>query len=312
MRTGVSSSYDMARSLSDVMKDVQQALEMTETSSFPAAIKAANQLMGFPNEGPIPAQVAKLASALGVEPPGGQASRPLSAVAATAGSTAEAPAGALEIIETGAAEAAAEAAEAAAEAAKAAAAAEAAEAPLTSLPDLQTDHRAPVLGAPLVAPSAPSWDSHIPEGSDAKHSVLPPRSSTLSSSSFSSYSGARGAAARGMMRGESGSISWLPRPNDTRSSLNTSSFPSMKEKDDMSPGPFSRSRSTQSEAGTSRWKAAKKEGGGSSKGSTKGLAAAASAPALGGMPNKHWLAAKVTLTLTLTLTLTVTLPLTIT
>ena len=60
MRTRVSSSYDMARSLSDVMKDVQQALEMTETSSFPAAIKAANQLMGFPNEGPIPAQVAKL------------------------------------------------------------------------------------------------------------------------------------------------------------------------------------------------------------------------------------------------------------
>ena len=300
----------MARSLSDVMKDVQQALEMTETSSFPAAIKAANQLMGFPNEGPIPRQVAKLASALGVEPPGGQAGP--SAVAAADGSTAEAPAGALEIIETGAAEAAAEAAEAAAEAAKAAAAAEAAEAPLTSLPDLQTDHRAPVLGAPLVAPSAPSWDSHIPEGSDAKHSVLPPRSSTLSSSSFSSYSGARGAAARGMMRGESGSISWLPRPNDTRSSLNTSSFPSMKEKDDMSPGPFSRSRSTQSDAGTSRWKAAKKEGGGSSKGSTKGLAAAASAPALGGMPNKHWLAAKVTLTLTPTLTLPVTLTVTVT
>ena len=82
----------MARSLSDVMKDVQQALEMTETSSFPAAIKAANQLMGFPNEGPIPAQVAKLASALGVEPPGGQAGP--SAVAAADGSTAEAPAGA--------------------------------------------------------------------------------------------------------------------------------------------------------------------------------------------------------------------------
>jgi hypothetical protein len=174
----------MARSLSDVMNDVQQALEMTETSSFPAAVKAANQLMGFPNEGPIPAQVAKLASALGVEPPGGQAGH--STVAAADGSTAEAPAGALEIIETGAAEAAAEAAEAAAEAAKAAAAAEAAEAPLTSLPDLQTDHRAPVLGAPLGVPSAPSWDTHahepegaahsrsrIPEGSDVKHSVLP-------------------------------------------------------------------------------------------------------------------------------------------
>ena len=167
----------MARSLSEVMNEVQQALEMTETSSFPAAIKAANQLMGFPNEGPIPAQVAKLASALGVVPPGGQAGN--SAVVATTAaadeSMAEAPAGALEMIETGAAEAAAEAAEAAAVAAAAAAAAAA-----TSLPDLQTDHRAPVLGAP-------SWDLHdldgaaqnrslpptIPEGSDIKHSILP-------------------------------------------------------------------------------------------------------------------------------------------
>ena len=173
----------MARSLSDVMNEVQQALEMTETSSFPAAIKAANQLMGFPNEGPIPAQVAKLASALGVVPPGGQAGN--SAVVATdAAIDAESMAvGALEMIETGAAEAAAEAAEAAAvaaEAAEAAAVAEAAEAPRTSLPELQTDHRAPVLGAP-------SWDSHdldgaartrslpptIPEGSDIKHSILP-------------------------------------------------------------------------------------------------------------------------------------------
>ena len=169
-------SFAMARSLSDVMNEVQQALEMTETSSFPAAIKAANQLMGFPNEGPIPAQVAKLASALGVVPPGGQAGN--SAVVAT---DAESMAvGALEVIETGAAEAAAEAAEAAEVAAEAAAAAEAAEAPRTSLPDLQADHRAPVLGAP-------SWDSHdpdgaahtrslpptIPEGSDIKHSILP-------------------------------------------------------------------------------------------------------------------------------------------
>ena len=170
----------MARSLSDVMNEVQQALEMTETSSFPAAIKAANQLMGFPNEGPIPAQVAKLASALGVVPPGGQAGN--SAVVATdAAIDAESMAvGALEMIETGAAEAAAEAAEAAEVAAEAAAAAEAAEAPRTSLPELQTDHRAPVLGAP-------SWDSHdldgaartrslpptIPEGSDIKHSILP-------------------------------------------------------------------------------------------------------------------------------------------
>ena len=95
----------MARSLSDVMKDVQQALEMTETSSFPAAIKAANQLMGFPNEGPIPAQVAKLASALGVEPPGGQAGP--SAVAAADGSTAEAPAGARQMTEFFAAKSAA-------------------------------------------------------------------------------------------------------------------------------------------------------------------------------------------------------------
>ena len=172
----------MARSLSDVMNEVQQALEMTETSSFPAAIKAANQLMGFPNEGPIPAQVAKLASALGVVPPGGQAgnSAVVDPTAAADGSLAEAPVGALEMIETGAAEAAAEAAEAAEVAAEAAAAAEAAEAPRTSLPDLQADHRAPVLGAPSRDSHDPDGAAHtrslpptIPEGSDIKHSILP-------------------------------------------------------------------------------------------------------------------------------------------